>query len=438
MTDDTLPQLLSAIQKSDDGDFLRVLAETTLNRLMDFDAENAIGAARHERSADRTTYRNGFRDRTLETRVGALDLKIPKFRTGQSYYPGFILEPRRLMEKALTAVIQEAWINGVSTRRVEELVQTMAMTGISKSQVSKLCKGEEDKKSIRGIDFPTNDERVTSFLERPLEGEWPYLWLGATCLKVRQGGRTVSVAAIIAVAANTDGRREIIGLSIGDSEAMVFWMEFLRSLMKRGLKGVKLVVSDAHEGLKAAATKVLQGTTWQRCRVHTTRNLLARVPKPQQSRLATLLREAFTAPTADKAHATWRAIVDQARAAHPKLAEAMDEAENDVLAYMDFPAAHRVKLHSTNGLERLNKEVKRRADVVGIFPNEASIMRLVGAVLLEANDEWQLQHRYLSIEAFAGVSTDVPPVSWTPEHLCSRSPQWPKSPNRSRRSSGVR
>jgi transposase-like protein len=292
----------------------------------------------------------------------------------------------------------------------------MGMSGISKSQVSKLCKGEEDKKSIRGIDFPTNDERVTSFLERPLEGDWPYLWLDATYLKVRQGGRTVSVAAIIAVAANTDGRREIIGLSIGDSEAMVFWMEFLRSLMKRGLKGVKLVVSDAHEGLKAAATKVLQGTTWQRCRVHTTRNLLARVPKPQQSRLATLLREAFTAPTADKAHATWRAIVDQARAAHPKLAEAMDEAENDVLAYMDFPAAHRVKLHSTNGLERLNKEVKRRADVVGVrrcartdgacasLPNEASIMRLVGAVLMEANDEWQLQHRYLSIEAFAGVS----------------------------------
>lgn len=391
MTDNTLPQLLSAIQNSDDGDFLRTLAETTLNRLMDFDAENAIGAARHERSADRTTYRNGYRDRVLETRVGALDLKIPKFRSGQSYYPGFILEPRRLLEKALTAVIQEAWINGVSTRRVEDLVQAMGMTGISKSQVSKLCK--------------EIDERVASFLERPLEGEWPYVWLDATYLKVRQGGRTVSVAAIIAVAANTDGRREIIGLSIGDSEAMVFWMEFLRSLVKRGLKGVKLVISDAHEGLKAAAFKVFQGTTWQRCRVHTTRNLLARVPKPQQSRLATRLRDAFTAPNAEKAHATWRAIADQARSAHPKLAEAMEEAENDVLAYMDFPAAHRVKLHSTNGLERLNKEVKRRADVVGIFPNEASIVRLVGAVLLEANDEWQLQHRYLSIEAFASVDT---------------------------------
>lgn len=392
MTNDTLPQLLAAIQASEDGDFLRVLAETTLNRLMDFDADNAVGATRHERSPDRTTYRNGYRERVLETRVGALDLKIPKFRSGPSYYPSFILEPRRLMEKALTAVIQEAWINGVSTRRVEELVQAMGMSGISKSQVSKLCK--------------EIDERVGSFLDRPLEGEWPYLWLDATYLKQRQGGRIVSVAAIIAVAATTDGRREIIGLSVGDSEAMVFWMEFLRSLVKRGLKGVKLVVSDAHEGLKAAISKTLSGSTWQRCRVHTTRNLLARVPKAQQSRLAALLREAFTAPNAEKAHAAWRAVADAARETHPKLAEAMDEAENDVLAYMDFPAAHRAKLHSTNGLERLNKEVKRRADVVGIFPNEAAIIRLVGAVLMEANDEWQLQHRYLSIEALAEISAD--------------------------------
>lgn len=359
MTNDTLPQLLAAIQSSDDGDFLRVLAETTLNRLMDFDADNAVGAARHERSPERLSYRNGYRDRVLETRVGALDLKIPKFRSGPAYYPGFILEPRRLMEKALTAVIQEAWINGVSTRRVEELVQAMGMSGISKSQVSKLCK--------------EIDERVHSFLERPLEGDWPYLWLDATYLKVRQSGRIVSVAAIIAVAATTDGKREIIGLSIGDSEAMPFWMEFVRSLVKRGLKGVKLVVSDAHEGLKAAIVKVLAGATWQRCRVHTTRNLLSRVPKAQQSRLAALLREAFTAPNTEKAHAAWRAVADLARASHPKLAEAMDEAENDVLAYMDFPAAHRSKLHSTNGLERLNKEVKRRADVVGIFPNDEAM-----------------------------------------------------------------
>jgi len=390
MTNDTLPHLLAAIQQSEDGDFLRVLAETTLNRLMDFDAENAIGAGRHERSPDRLTYRNGYRDRVLETRVGALELKIPKLRSGPAYYPSFVLEPRRVIEKALTAVIQEAWINGVSTRRVEDLVQAMGMSGISKSQVSKLCK--------------EIDERVSSFLDRPLEGEWPYLWLDATYLKTRQGGRTVSVAAIIAVAANTDGKREVIGLSIGDSEAMPFWTEFLRSLVKRGLKGVKLVVSDAHEGLKAAIQRVMVGAAWQRCRVHTTRNLLARVPKAQQSRLAALLREAFTAPNAEKAHAAWRSVADMARPTHPKLAEAMDEAENDVLAYMDFPAAHRAKLHSTNGLERLNKEVKRRADVVGIFPNEASIIRLVGAVLMEANDEWQLQHRYLSVEALAEVA----------------------------------
>jgi transposase-like protein len=214
MTNDTLLHLLAAIQMSEDGDFLRVLSETTLNRLMDFDADNAAGAARHEHSPERATYRNGYRARVLETRVGALDLKIPKFRSGPSYYPSFILEPRRLMEKALTAVIQEAWINGVSTRRVEELVQAMGMSGISKSQVSKLCK--------------EIDERVGSFLDRPLEGEWPYLWLDATYLRQRQGGQIVSVAAIIAVAANTDGKLAIIGLSIGDSEAKASKPRFRR------------------------------------------------------------------------------------------------------------------------------------------------------------------------------------------------------------------
>jgi putative transposase len=290
----------------------------------------------------------------------------------------------------------------VSTRHVEELVQAVGMSGSSKSQVSKLCK--------------EIDERVGLFLNRLLEGEWPYLRLDATYLRQRQGGRIVSVAAIIAVAANTDGKREIIGLSIGDSEASVFWTDLFRSLVKRGLKGVKRVVFDAHQGLKAAIQKALNGSTWQRCRVYTTRNLLARVPKAQQSRLAALLREAFTAPNAEKAHAAWRAVADAVRETHPKLAEAMDgEAnrgrrprkspnENDVLASMDFPAAHRAKLHSTNGLERLNKDVKRGADVVGIFPNEASIVRLVGAVLMEANDEWQLQRRALSIVALAEIS----------------------------------
>ncbi len=379
--------LLGAIQKSDDGDFLKTVAEAALQRIMDFDVENLVGAARHERSADRLAYRNGYRERSLETRLGTLDLKIPKLRSGEAYFPAF-LEPRRMIEKALTAVIQEAWIAGVSTRRVEGLVQAMGMSGISKSQVSKLCK--------------EIDERVRSFLERPLEGDWPYLWLDATYLKQRQGGRIVSVAAIIAVAANTEGRREIIGLSIGASEAAAFWIDFLRSLTRRGLKNVKLVISDAHEGLKSAISQVM-GATWQRCRVHTMRNLLSRVPKTQQSRVATMIREVFVQPTQKKAREMWRAIAASAHNAIPKLTDAMNAAEDDVLAYMTFPAAHRAKLHSTNTLERLNKEVKRRADVVGIFPGEESIIRLIGAVLMEQNDEWQLQHRYLSLEPLADL-----------------------------------
>ena len=388
MTDDTM-HLLELVQKSDDGDFLKAIAETALQRIMDADVDNIIGAARHERSPERLTYRNGYRERTLETRLGALELKVPKLRAGPSYFPPF-LEPRRTIEKALTAVIQEAWISGVSTRRVEDLVQAMGMSGISKSQVSKLCKDI--------------DERVSSFLERPLEGDWPYLWLDATYLKQRQGGRIISVAVIIAVAANTEGRREIIGLNVGLSEAAPFWIDFLRSLNKRGLKGVKLVISDAHEGLKKAIQQVL-GATWQRCRVHTMRNLLARVPRAQQSRVATAIREVFVQPTQDKARELWRAIAASAHNSLPKLAQAMQEAEDDVLAYLSFPAAHRTKLHSTNTLERLNREVKRRADVVGIFPNEASIVRLIGAVLMEANDEWSLQHRYLSLEPLTGLAS---------------------------------
>src|SRR5512147_523474 len=247
--------LIEAIQKADDGNFLRALAETVLQIIMDADVEALIGAGRHERSDGRLTYRNGYRDRTLDTRLGSLTLRIPKLRQG-SYFPGF-LEPRRPVEKALVSVIQEAWIGGVSTRRVDDLVQAMGMTGISKSSVSKLCKDI--------------DERVNSFLNRPLEGEWPYLWLDATYLKVRAAGRIVSVAAIIAVAVNTDGRREIVGLHLGPSEAEVFWSDFLRSLKGRDLTGIKLVISDAHEGLKAAIIRVL-GATWQRCRVGLLKN----------------------------------------------------------------------------------------------------------------------------------------------------------------------
>jgi transposase-like protein len=383
MTDERMA-LVDLLQKSGDGDFLRAVAEAVLQILMEADVEGLIGAGRHERSADRLNYRNGYRDRCLDTRLGPLSLRIPKLRQG-SYFPPF-LEPRKTAEKALVTVIQEAWIGGVSTRRVDELVQAMGLSGISKSQVSKLCKDI--------------DERVNAFLERPIGGEWPYLWLDATYLKVRDGGRIVSVAAIIAVAVTTEGRREIIGLGLGPSEAEPFWSTFLKGLVKRGLKGVKLVISDAHDGLRHAITRVLSAT-WQRCRVHWMRNALAHVPKGQHTMVAAAIRQAFLQSDAEAARQTWRHVADQLRPRWPKLAALMDDSEHDVLAYLAFPAQHRTKLHSTNPLERLNKEVKRRADVVGIFPNEASITRLIGAVLLEQNDEWLLQCRYMQIEGMA-------------------------------------
>ena len=401
MTEARLP-LAELLEKAGDGDFLRAVAEAVLQLLMEADVEGLIGAARHERTAERQTYRNGYRERLLDTRLGTLQLRIPKLRAGPSYFPPF-LEPRKTSEKALVAVIQEAWIGGVSTRRVDELAQAMGLAGLDKSRVSRLCK--------------EIDERVTAFLDRPLAGEWPYLWLDATYLKVREGGRIVSVAAIIAVAVAAEGRREIVGLHLGPSEAETFWTTLLQGLLRRGLKGVKLVVSDAHEGLKGAIRRVL-GATWQRCRVHWMRAALAHVPKGQQSVVAAALRQAFLQADPANAHQVWRQVADQLRPRWPRLAAVMDESEHDVLAYMGFPAQHRAKLHSTNPLERLNKEVKRRADVVGIFPGEASIVRLIGAVLLEANDEWQLQHRYMQVEAMAEllpplIEAEVPPATST-------------------------
>ena len=305
MTDDRLP-LAELMAKTGDADFLRTVAESVLQMIMEADVDGVIGAGRHERSGDRSTWRNGYRDRTLDTRLGTLNLKIPKLRTG-AYFPGF-LEPRKTVEKALVSVIQEAWIAGVSTRRVDELVQAMGMTGISKSSVSKLCKDI--------------DERVNAFLKRPLGGEWPYLWLDATYLKVREGGRIVSVAAIIAVAVTTDGKREIVGLHIGPSEAEPFWSTFLRDLVRRGLRDVKLVISDAHEGLKAAITRVV-GATWQRCRVHFMRNALAHVPKGQHTMVAAAIRQAFLQPDHASATQTWRHVADQLRARWPKLGSCM-------------------------------------------------------------------------------------------------------------------
>lgn len=371
-------------------DFLRSVVEAVLERLMDYEVSNQLGAQRHERTDERSGYRNGYRERMLNTRLGRLDLRIPKLREG-SYFPSF-LEPRRLSEKALAAVIQEAWIGGVSTRKVDDLVQALGMDGISKSQVSALCQGI--------------DERVHSFLQRPLEGQWPYLWLDATYLKVRQSGRVVSVAAIIACGVNTDGRREILGLGLGPSEAKEFWLGFLRGLRQRGLEGVRLVISDAHEGLRAAIAQVFSAS-WQRCRVHFMRNLLACVPRTSQSLVGTLVRQVFVQPDAQSAQRSWRQVADQLRAQFTKAAALMDGAEEEVLAYFAFPRSHRVKLHSTNTLERLNKEVKRRANVVGIFPNEASIERLIGAVLMEQNEEWQLQHRYMPQHTMAETLTEA-------------------------------
>ncbi len=397
MTEERLP-LTELLEKAGEGDFLRAVAEAVLQLLMETDVEGVIGAGRYERSGERTTWRNGYRDRVLDTRLGSLQLRVPKLRQG-SYFPPF-LEARKSSEKALIAVIQEAWIGGVSTRRVDDLVQAMGLSGISKSQVSKLCK--------------EIDERVNAFLDRPLAGDWPYLWLDATYLKQREGGRIVSVAAIIAVAVNTDGKREIVGLHIGPSEAEPFWSGFLKSLARRGLKGVKLVISDAHEGLKAAISRVLRAS-WQRCRVHWMRNALAYVPKSQTSMAAAALRQAFLQSDQDAARQTWRHVADQMRVRFAKLAALMDESEHDVLAFMGFPAQHRSKLHSVNPLERLNKEVKRRADVVGIFPNESAIVRLIGAVLLEQNDEWQLQHRYMQVEAMAELNG--PPTEAEPRQI---------------------
>src|SRR3954471_21363589 len=334
MTEERLP-LTELLEKAGEGDFLRAVAEAVLQLLMEADVEGLIGAGRHERSPERLNWRNGHRDRALDTRLGTLQLRIPKLRQG-AYFPPF-LEPRRVSEKALVAVIQEAWIGGVSTRRVDELVQAMGLSGISKSTVSKLCKDI--------------DERVNAFLARPLEGEWPYLWLDATYLKVREGGRIVSVAAIIAVAVDSEGRREIVGLHLGPSEAETFWATFLRSLVRRGLKGVKLVISDAHEGLKGAIRRVL-GATWQRCRVHWMRSALAHVGKGQQAVVAAALRQAFLQPDQDSARRVWRQMADQFRPRWPKLGSLMDESEHEVLAYMGFPAQHRAKLHSTDVIDK--------------------------------------------------------------------------------------
>ena len=376
-----LQRLLRKAQLEHDADFLRESVRVLSQALMELEVEEHIGAGRHERSPERTGQRNGYRQRSWDTRVGTVELSVPRVRDG-SYFPS-LLEPRRKAERALSAVVQEAYVRGVSTRKVDELVQALGMNGISKSQVSRLC--EE------------LDEEVERFRGRPLEGSYPYVWLDATYLKARQDGQVVSTAVVIAIGLNADsGQREVLGLDVGPSEDGAFWLSFLSSLAARGLSGVRLVTSNAHQGLKGAVEAVLQGASWQRCRVHFMRNALSTVPKEAQQMVGATIRTVFAQPDPESAHRQWRRVADGFRGRFAKLAQLMDETEEDVLAYATFPKEHWQKIWSNNPLERLNKEVKRRTEVVGIFPNEAAVVRLVGAVLSEQHDEWQVGKRYFS------------------------------------------
>jgi putative transposase len=379
-----LSTFVGKLLEEQDGDVLREGVRVLAQALMETEVTRLVGAERHERSEDRTGYRNGTRVRSWDTRVGTVDLAIPKVRPG-TYFPS-LLQPRRRAEQALLTVVQEAYVHGVSTRKVDDLVKALGLDGLSKSEVSRIC-----------ADL---DPVVEAFRTRRLVGAHPYLWLDATYHKVRIEGRVVSQATVVAIGVTLDGERQILGVDVGASEDRAFWTAFLRSLVKRGLAGVRLVISDAHEGLKHAIGTVLSGATWQRCRVHFMRNLLATVPQGAREPIAAVVRTIFAQPDHASALVQLRKVADGLRPRLPQAAALLEEAAEDILAHKHFPEEHRRQLHSTNPLERLNKEIKRRSNVVGIFPNVKATIRLVGAILIEQDDEWAVaERRYFSAES---------------------------------------
>lgn len=375
---DAIDWLRKQMDAAPDG--LKELLSQMAMTLMDADADAACGAEYGDRSPDRINTRNGYRQRAWDTRVGTVELGIPKLRHG-SYFPSWLLEPRRRAERALTAVIVEAYVQGVSTRKVEDLVQSLGIEKLSKSQVSRLAKNL--------------DEDVKAFRERKLTGAYKYVWLDALFIKCRDGGRIANVATLIAVGVNDEGQREVLGLDVVTTEDGAGWLAFLRGLKARGLKGVELVISDAHTGLKDAIQSVLRGAAWQRCRTHFMRNLLTHVPRGLQSFVATLVRSIFTQPDAESVRAQHERVVEQLQKRFPKASALLNECRDEILAFTGFPKEHWKQIWSNNPQERLNKEIRRRTDVVGIFPNRESIIRLGGAVLMEMHDDWAVVRRYL-------------------------------------------
>jgi transposase-like protein len=387
-----LLDLLAQLKLTDVPDRIRVATETLYQELIDAEATAFIGAAPFERSAERTTLRNGSRPRTLTTTAGDLDLKIPKLRQG-SFFPA-LLERRRRVDQALFAVVMEAYLHGVSTRKVDDLVKALgAESGISKSEVSRICAGL--------------DAEVAQFRDRSLAAlEYPYVFLDATYCNARVNHRIVSQAVVVAFGVAADGRREVLGFDVGDTENEAFWTEFLRSLRTRGLGGVKLVISDAHTGLKKAVSTVFQGAAWQRCRVHFMRNVLAVVPKASGEMVASIVRTIFAQPDAEHVNTQFGEVTRMLERSHPKVAAMLGEAQPDLLAFAGFPTRHWRQIWSTNPLERVNKEIKRRTDVVGVFPNPAALLRLAGAVLIEQHDEWEAgERRYFSEASMLQLKT---------------------------------